>query len=431
MDDRVDDASERRRPRRRRATPGVSEGRPQAGYRAALRHPVVRMLWSATLVSTLGDYVGQGALLIMAHERSGGLVLGSAAVFATGAIPALLSGALAGTWLDRVPRGRALTMLQIVGAFAIVIPLLLPGLAPVLLAAGILGAVRAASVSVRSGAMAEGVPDEHRGPLLGLLGTTEQSAQVVGYLAGASLFVLIGEAPALLLDAASFLVGAALLARAPFPPPRERDRRPSITEGFRDIWRDPVLRMLAPLVWVAASVASVPEALATGVASDGSPWLPFVLAAAPAGQAITLLLLGRTRHLGRPSVQLTHLAWQSLAFGIAALGRTPAWFAVSNLLVGSGVAWTIGPQLTFVRLAPQERMAQVTGTMIALIVAADGLGTPLFGAIADRTSVATAYRVAGFMVLAIAVIGWSIKERTPAARALDRPDPDEPAGADA
>ena len=65
-----------------------------------------------------------------------------------------------------------------------------------------------------------------------------------------------------------------------------------------------------------------------------------------------------------------HLAWLSLAFGVAAQGRSPAWFIVANLLVGTGVAWTLGPQLSFMRLAPQERMAQVTGTMIAVLITA-------------------------------------------------------------
>lgn len=392
---------------------------PDRGYLAALRHPLVRTIWFASAVSSLGDYVGQGALLVLAYERSGGRVLGSAAILAFGAVPALLSGGLAGSWLDRLPRRRALIGTQLLGAAAICLPVFVPGLAVVFVAAALLGAVRAATVAVRAGALADGIPDSHRGRLLALMGTTEQSSQVAGYLVGSGLAAAIGAAPALLFDAASFVVGAGLLLRAVFPPPRPRQRPASVTAGIRDIWSNPVLRLLAPLVWVTASVGSMPEALAAGVASQGDPWLPLVFAAAPAGQAATMLVVGRVEHFGRPSAQLIHLAWLALALGIAAQGRSPAWFVLGNFLVGSGVAWTMGPQLSFVRLAPPERMAQVTGTMIAVLIAADGLGTPLFAWLADRTDVSTAYRVAGFLVLVAALLGWAVKERTPLAHQLD------------
>lgn len=398
---------------------------PERGYRVALRHPLVRTVWLASAVSSLGDYVGQGALLILAFERAGGRVLGSAAILAFGAVPALLSGALAGGWLDRIPRRRALVGTQILGAFAISLPVFVPGLPVVFLAAALLGAVRAATIAVRAGAMADGVPDQHRGPLIALMGTTEQSSQVLGYIVGSGLAAFVGAAPALLIDAVSFLVGGVILARAVFPPPRPRDRRPPVTAGIRDIWANPVLRLLAVLVWVTATVGSMPEALAPGVASQTDPWLPFVFASAPAGQAVTMLLVGRVSHFGRPSAQLIHLAWLALAFGIAAQGRSPAWFVLANFLVGSGVAWTMGPQLSFIRLAPPERMAQITGTMIAVLIAADGLGTPLFAYLADRTSVSVAYRAAGALVLLAALLGWFVKERIPLAHELDA----DPSGA--
>lgn len=391
----------------------------EGGYRPALRSRMVRAIWSAAAVSQLGDYIGQGALLVLAFERAGGRVLGSAAVLAAAAIPALLSGMLAGTWLDRIPRGRALAGAQVAGAAIIALPVLVPGLAIVFVSAALLGAVKAVTVAVRSGAIAEGVEDRHRGPLLALLSTTDLTGQVVGYLIGAGLAASIGAAPALLLDSGSFLVGAVILTRTSFPPPVPRAGRSGLGAGIREILGNPVLRILAPLVWITATVGSLPEALAPGVAGADDPWLPFVFAAAPAGQALTMVVIGRLPQVGRPSVQLIHLAWLSLAFGIAALGRSPGWFVLANLLVGSGVAWTIGPQLAFVRLAPAERMAQITGVMIAIMIAADGIGTPLFAWLADRTSVPTAYRAAGVVVLVSALVGWFVKERTPLAAELD------------
>jgi MFS family permease len=389
------------------------------GYRAALTVPLVRTLFGASGVSMLGDYIAQGALLVLAFERSGGQVLGSAAILAAAAIPALLSGALAGSWLDRLPRGRTLVTAQVIGALAVLLPLLAPGLAIVFVAAAILGAVRATTTAVRAAAMVEGLTDAHRGPLLAMMNATEQGSQVVGYLVGAGLAASIGAGPALLADAASFLVGAVVLSRATYSPPTVRERRPPVTAGIRDIWSNPLLRLLALLVWVTATVGALPEALASGVADQDDPWLPFVFAAAPAGQVLAMIVVGRVRHFGRPSTQLIHLAWLSLAFGVAAQGRSPAWFVLANFLVGSGVAWTLGPQLSFMRVAPESRMAQITGTMIAVLIAAEGLGTPFFAWMADRTSVTAVYRIAGFLVLIAALLGWLVKERMPLARALD------------
>lgn len=390
------------------------------GYRETFRDPVASRLFLALTITVIGDYVGQGALLILAFERSGGRLLGPAALFAIQAVPALLSGGLAGGWIDQIPRRTALVSLQVAGAAVIVLPLLAPGLAPVLAAAGLLGAVRVAYISARSGAIAEAVPEEGRRALLGLIGSTEQTSQVIGYLTGASIAVAIGIAPALLLDAATFLVAAGVFSVMQFPPARAREGRPPVLAGLREIWRNPVLRLLAVVVWVTVTVTAIPEALATGVTAGSEHWLPYVLASAPAGQAVAFAILGRQRQVERPSFQFVHLAWLALAFGIAALGRSPLWFLVGNFLVGSGIAWLLGPQALFVRVAPPERMAQITGTMIAIIIAAEGVGTLMFGAVADLVSIATAYRAAGFLVLVTAVIGWIVKERIPEAASLDR-----------
>jgi MFS family permease len=393
--------------------------RTATGYRLALRVPLVRRLWTATAASVVGDYIGQGALLLLAADRTG-QALAAAAVLAVGVVPTLLTGVVAGPWLDRIPRVRALVALQLVGAAVICLPVLLEGIGVVYVTAALLAVVRTATIAVRSGAMAEGLEDDHRGPLVALLATTDQAGQVVGYLTGASLYLLLGTDVALLVDAASFVVGAAVLATLRLPPPAPRPTRLPVTGGLTLIARDPVLRLLAVLVVATGTVASLPEVLAPVVATAGDGWRPVVLAAAPLGQAITMAVIGRTPQIRRPSVQLAHLAWLVLALAITALGRSPAWIAFGNLLIGTGVAWIVGPQLTFLRLAPPARMAQITAAMVALLATADGIGSLAFARLADVAGVSTAYRTAGALLLAMALVGWVLKERTPDAHVLDR-----------
>ena len=389
-------------------------------YRDTLRDPLALRLWVAVATSVTGDYVGLGALLLLAYERSGGRLLGPAALFAIQALPALLSGTVAGSWLDRLPRSSSLAGLQVAGAFVLAVPVVVPGLAPVLAAAAGLGAIRVMSVSVRSAIIAEGVPEERRGSVLALLGTTDQAGQVLGYLTGAAIAVLIGAATALLADAATFLVSAAVILTIDLPSPTVRPPRPPVWSGFSEILRQPVLRIIAPIVWITATVSALPETLAAGAAGGSSTWTPFILAAAPAGQALTMAVIGRRRDIERPSVQLTHLVAFALALGIAAFGRSPAWFLVGNLLVGAGTAWVLGPQTLFVRVAPAERMAQITGTMIAVIIAGEGLGTFAFAALADATSVGAAYHAAGVLVLVAALTGRLLLSRVPQAERLER-----------
>lgn len=393
----------------------------ERGYRAALAHAVGRRVFGASAVSVLGDYVGQGALLLVAYERSGDRAIGAAALYAVSALPALLSGTLAGSWLDQIPRGRAWALLQLAGAVFISLPVLFGGLPVVFVAAGLLGAVRAATTAVRSGALADAVPDEHRGPLIGLLGTTQSLSEVIGYLSGATLTVLVGASPALVVDAATFLIGGAVIATTTFPPPHVRERRPPVLAGFREIASNPVLRLLAPLAAVTAAVASIPEVLAAEATQDAPEWTPYILASGPLGNAIAMTLLGRLEHVRRPSVQLIHFVTLALAFGLGAFVSAPWQLLLVNVAVGAGLAWLLGPQLTFMNEAPPERMAQVTGAMMSLLILAEGVGAPTFAALADRATVGTAYNRAGAVVLIAALLGWLIKERTPSARALDLP----------
>lgn len=384
---------------------------PATGYRDALRSSPVRRLWFAAVISTIGDYVGLGALLFLAADRTG-VALGTAGVLAVGVIPSLLTGVVAGPWLDRFDRRRALASLQLIGAGVICLPVLIDGAVIVFATAALLAGVRIATVAVRSGAMAEGVHDHHRGALVALLSSTDQGSQVIGYLTGGALYVVLGAEVALLVDAASFVLAALVLSQLRLPRSGAREERRPIGAGIADIVRDPVLRLLASLVLVTGLVASLPEVLAPSVAGPGDPLRPVVLAAGPAGQVIAMTLLGRTAHVRRPLVQLTHLTLLGIALMIAALGRTPAAIAAANLLVGAGTAWIVGPQVVFLHRAPNLRMGQITGTMVAGLAVADGVGSLSLAGLADLAGIQAAYAAGALTVVVAAAIGWATRTRT-------------------
>lgn len=107
-------------------------------------------------------------------------------------------------------------------------------------------------------------------------------------------------------------------------------------------------------------------------------------------------------------MHLTLLAVATLA-GLLADGPL-SWLAV-NVAVGTGAAWIVGPQVSFVRLAPPQRMAQVTTVMVALVATTEGLWVLLAGVIADTAGPVVAYGGAGAVVLAGVVAGWVVRAR--------------------
>jgi predicted MFS family arabinose efflux permease len=394
------------------------------GYRAALRVPIVRRLVGATTASVIGDYIGVGALLVMAVDRTGGSAVGAAGVFAAAVPVTVVVGTLGGPLLDRVRRVPALVSLELLGALLICLPLLVEGVPVVYLTAALLAGQRTATGAIRQGVIAQGVATAQRPALLALGNTIDQGAQVLGYLTGAALYLAVSVEAALLLDAASFVVAALLIVGvrlgAHAAPPGDDAEAPSFSTGLRIIVQQPALRLFGLLTILTATAGALPETLAPTVVPGDDRVTPLLLAAAPLGQAVTIVVLGRTRLVARPWFQLGHLALLAVALLLAAAAPNPGSLVVANLLVGAGVAWILGPQLTFLRLTPPARMAQVAALMWAAIAVAEGGGSLLYGGLADRFGLATAYAVAGALLAVTAAAGVVAARRSVAVADLDR-----------
>jgi MFS family permease len=409
----------------------TSETAVERGYLAVLRHATARRLWTASTISMVGDYAAQGALLILAWDRAGGRIIGPAAVFAVQAIPAVIAGAIGGAWADRFPRSATLATLYLLTAITLLLPLAGVGVTSVLVAAGLLAALRTLIGAIGVGAVADAVPVHLRPGLVSLGNLSAQSSMVLGYLTGATLAVTLGPAIALGIDSAALVVSALLVATLHLPRPSGLKERVDLTEGVRVIWRHPTLRLLAILFAVSVTVTALPETLAVGAVGDGSPWLPLVLASSAAGSAVTIALLGRTALIERTKFQVGHLTVLAVAFTVtaAAIGAHPLWLVLGNATIGAGIAWTVGAQVTFVQHVPPARMAQVTGVMVALITAAEGAGAMAIGALAEFAGLGAAYVVGGAMTAIGAAIGLIALRRRPEVAVTEAIPADSPASA--
>jgi hypothetical protein len=382
-------------------------------YRDVFADPVGWRIWTAGTVSYVGDFIGLGALLLAGYERSGGHALGSAAVFGVQAIPAFAVSAGIGPWLDRIPRRRGLITLCLAGALAVALPVLFAaGLWPVLTAAACLGGIRTAFNSLRTGAIADGMPREVRGRLVALLSVSNQASEVLGYLTGSAVAIVIGASPALTADSATFVAAALVLSGLRLPKPSQGRQRGSITTGIRTIFGDRTLAALVPVVWVGLSIGAVPQTLATAalIRSDRG-WVPGALAAMAAGQAISATVVGRTQLSERIRGQFGYIALCGLAFLVAAAGLRldPLTLVGGNLAIGLGMGWVVAAQTTFIHVLPAERMAHATSTMIGSLIVLEGVGAIAFGAIAGAAGVPASYLAAGAMlaIAALAALGYA------------------------
>jgi MFS family permease len=361
-----------------------------AGYREVLANRTTRRLLLASVVSTLGDFVGTGALLVLAYDRSGGLAIAGAGLIAATGAGSLTVSLLGGPTLDRLDRRRGLVAAEIVSAAAIVLPLVVTILWPIYIAAFVLGACRAATVSLRHGVLADAVPERLRSGLLGLMGTSDQAGQVLGYASGAWLAVSLTARVALALDLVTFVVGALVLAGLVVPARAPTDDHVSVLAGWRAIAGHPQLRLLAVLIAASAAASAMPETLAPLVVGEDSPWLPLVMAAGPAGGVLGFAVAGRLHSTTVFGGQLVHLSLYGVVVALGTVVAGPVGFILVNVGAGAGAAWLIGPQVTFIRLAPTQHIAQISASMLALVMLSEGGWVLLAGAVADRFGVATA-----------------------------------------
>jgi MFS family permease len=384
--------------------PAGRDGGPWNGYAAVLHHPIAARLLTAKAIADLGDYVGLSALLILAYHDTDS-VLGPASVYAARTLPALLIATVFSGWLDVPPRRTALVALSVAAAALVTIPAVQPRHLPALMAAGLLGAVRAAQRSVHTAVIAESVDQPLRVPLFGLAMVANQLGQVIGILAGASVTIAFAPRAALIANAVAYGVAAVVFLGLPAKRHQRRDRPPATT-GARIIWNQPVLRVLSVVVAATMLSSNLPETLAPEIAS--SRWLPLVMAASAVGGAVFALIAAGGQFLRSLRTQLSIAGALGLALTVAAavvaLDLGDLSLVLANALIGAGGGWLIGAQATFAELAPPRHMGQVEATIVATNILVSGCGALALGWLATTTGPAAAYATAGAVLLAVVLL---------------------------
>jgi len=214
-------------------------------YLSVLRIGDYRLLWSGLVLNLLGDGATFTAMAWITVNRSGAAGLGVLGVCFT--LPVLLGGPVIGPLLDRFSRRRLLVWDSVFrGGVVAAIPLFsalhMLAMWQLYVFATVYGLLKIIPLAGVPAVIPDLVPPERLQTAMALESTAMGAANIAGPAVGAGLIALIGPPNVLLLDAATYLVFAALIAaiKAPLARP-ERATGGPVGPGVG--W-GPVVRLL-------------------------------------------------------------------------------------------------------------------------------------------------------------------------------------------
>lgn len=381
-----------------------SEQSVRVGYGAALASREFRALLTSQLVSVGGTSVAAVALTILVYQRTGSPLLASL-TFALGFLPYLVGGGLLSSIVDRV-RPRQLVFCSDVASALLAAAMASPAIpVPILLALLLtIGTLSSLSSGARMALVRASVSDAAYVPARSLLRIAVQFAQIGGNAAGGALLLVLTPSGALLANATSFALSAALtrFMVADHPNVAERSQATVLRDslhGARSVLAHDELRRLLLLGWLVPMFSVAPEALGAPYVSNhgGSPalvgwWLMALPIGVIAGDVagVRLLTPSQQRRVVAPAAVAGFVPYLAFVFD----PRVPIALV---LLVASGACalYGLGLDARVRDAAPPKLFARTMTLNSAGLMTLQGFGFVLAGAVAQATGAAIAIALAG------------------------------------
>jgi predicted MFS family arabinose efflux permease len=384
--------------------------------------PFGRLLSSYTL-NELGDSVGLIALAVLVYDRTEAVAPTAAFFLAAKFLPALVAPVLTAR-MDQVAVRRSLPALYLIEAavFAL-LALIAHGnflLAAVLALGFVDGSLALTARSLTRGAVANVLqPSGQLKEGNALMNVGFAVATVGGSALGGLLIAQLGVSTALLVDAASFLAIAVLLASTrglPFVRVTREPLRERLSDGLRFARQSPLVRVL--LIGEAAALTLftlvIPIEVIYAKESLGTTSAGFGVLMASWGAGIVvgslIYLLVKTRSA------LTLIVVSTAAIGAAYIGLASANTLLVACLVsvlggaGNGVQW-ISVVTALQEATPIDYQARIVGLLESIGAAMPGVGYILGGALVALGSPRTAFAFAGAGLLVLVGIGALLRSR--------------------
>ncbi len=338
-------------------------------------NPPFRLLWSARAVSYLGDSLGLFALMLHVADATGRALAVALLLLVGDFAPALL-GPLAGTLADRLDRKRVMVSCELVqGVLVTATALWLPPL-PWLL---VLVWLRALAGQVFQPASRAAVPalvlDSDLGRANAAIGIATNGDETLGPLSAALLLPVLDVRGVLLLDAATFLISAALLGLLPEMPRSGSGRQaPFLADtgaGLRYLWGGPTVRAVALGYFAVVACNGVDDValvfLATDTLGAGGSAVGLLLAAVGIGLLAGYALLARTRaRVPMVALLLVGFALSSAGNLLTGLAGAVASAFLVQAVRGLGIAgMDVAANTVLQRIVPPALLGRVFGSLYA------------------------------------------------------------------
>jgi MFS family permease len=389
---------------------------------APLRYPVFRRLWSAQFASNIGSWMQTvAAQWVMTSLTHSALLL--SAIPAAGSIPMLLLAVPSGTLGDLVDRRRLIAAAQLL--------MLLAAVALAALAAGgwltewtLLGLLVVIGVGGAIGAptwqtlQPELVPAAERPQAIALGSVNQNLARAVGPAIGGILLAATSAAVVFLANAVSFLavLGAVAVTALPVRKltlPREHAAA-ATRAGGRYVGHSPVLIALIARAIVFIFFAGSVWALLPIVARDrlglGSAGYGLLLACVGVG-ALAAATFGPALKRRLAPRAIYALACLVVAGASALLAVTHSVALVVVALLAAGASWIMGIGLlgaAYQGQLPAWVKARGVSYYLVAFQGANGVGALCLGAVAQLTTVSTAFLVVAGALALGTIVTWRV-----------------------
>ena len=389
---------------------------------ALLRRRNFGLLWLGGLVSYAGDWVLYAALPYFVYARTGSTIA-TAGMIAAELVPGVLLSSVAGVFVDRWNRKRILVVTNVLEAAAVALLLLVPdgGWIGFVFVATFLQASFAAFETPAEGALLPTLVDEDElVPANALNALNNRIGRVAGLPLGGFLLAFLGLRGVVIVDCATFVAAALLIA--PIVAPRRtpvRADEPATgeaalsrwaafwtewVEGLRLVRRERTIALLFVVLGIATFGGTMLDPLYAAWVRDvlgrGPEIYSWLLTAGALTGVAGTILVGWFGSRLSPRVLM---GWSSVVAG--ALNAVK--FAIPSLVVAFGVALPIGVTSVASSVAVEtlaqrsvrdEYRGRVFGSLQATIWLLSLLGAMIGGALGEVFGIVTMLEVASGLV---------------------------------
>lgn len=354
-------------------------------------------LWSAAVVSRLGDALRGAALPLLAVSLTDDALLISL-VTACGFLPWAIFGLLGGALADRMDQRRAMWLVDVVRAvlvagFAVLVGLGQATIGALIALAFALTTLQTLFDNAATALLPSVVPTSVLGQANARLMTGQE---VMGRFVGAPLvpvLLAVGAWAPYGADAVTYLLAAALVGSLRQTPPKRsvtpgRTLRRDVAEGVRVLWHDRGLRALCVSttvcnIGIGALIATL-VLLVTDWLGAGNSGYALVITVYGAGSVLGGLVSGwLTTRLGQTRSMMGCAAAQVLALAVLGGVRGLPVAVLALAVFGfSGMVWNVTQVTMMQRRSPKELLGRVSAGFRTLTIAGTPLGALLGGLVA-------------------------------------------------